>query len=227
MQSALRQVIKKTLRFVGYSVWAYQKDWPELWSKFKDFQLLFEEIKAKTVVTQDRCFMLYQLAKYANSKDGEVAELGVYKGGSAKLISKTCPKKEVHLFDTFSGMPEEDPAIAHRCKGDFLNISLESVKEFLTDCHNVVFHPGFFPDTADVIKDKRFCFVYMDGDLYQSAKDCLEFFYDKMVSGGVIVFDDYEWKDCPGVKEALDEFFVNKPENLIVTAKYQVAMIKI
>jgi len=195
--------------------------------KCDDFQSLFEESKGRAVVTHDRCFMLYQFAKYAEGKPGEMAELGVYKGGTARLLANTCPNKPLHLFDTFAGLPEEDPSVLCRCKGEFTDTSLEAVREYLEDCQNVVFHPGYFPDTADVVRDKLFSFVYMDGDLYQSTLDCFEFFYDRMVVGGVIVLDDYDWKDCPGVKEAACEFLADKPENLIIAARYQGLLIKL
>jgi len=142
------------------------------------------------------------------------------------LIAKACPGKSVHLFDTFSGMPAETRGIDFHKKGDFADTSLDSVKTFLNDCSSVIFHPGFFPDTAAAIKDKKFCLVYIDVDIYQSVKDCLEFFYHRMVPGGVMLFDDYEWKDCPGVKKAIVEFLTNKPETSVITTRYQCVLIK-
>jgi predicted O-methyltransferase YrrM len=123
-------------------------------------------------------------------------------------------------------MPEALSGIDIHKKGDFADTSLESVKEFLGDCNNVVFHPGFFPVTAEPVKDKKFCFVYFDADLYQSTKSCLEFFYPRMVRGGVMIFDDYEWKGCPGLKKAIEEFLADKSEIPIITAKYQCMLLK-
>jgi O-methyltransferase len=225
-QSIFEKVVKKAFSFVGLNVSKYHGEYPEIWSNIDDFKLLFREIESHTVVSQDRCFMLYQMARYAESKEGEIAEVGVYKGGTGKLIAKTCPGKSVHLFDTFSGMPQETRSIDLHRKGDFADTSLDSVKMFLSDCGNVIFHPGFFPDTAEVVKDKKFCLVYIDVDIYQSVKDCLEFFYHRMVPGGVMLFDDYEWKDCPGVKKAIIEFLTNKPETPVITTRYQCVLIK-
>jgi hypothetical protein len=69
----VKEIIKRIFKLMGLKI---QKDLPQLWNDVADFQLLFEEIKVKTVVHQDRCFMLYQLARYANAIDGEVAEVG-------------------------------------------------------------------------------------------------------------------------------------------------------
>jgi hypothetical protein len=214
-------------KLIGLKVQRYDNNYPELWSKDKDFRLLFKEIQKYTVVSQDRCFMLYQMAQYANNKKGEIAEVGVYKGGTGKLIAKTCPNKRVHLFDTFSGMPKENPTIDHHKQGDFSDTSLESVKVFLKDCDNVVFHPGFFPDTANAIKDTVFSLVYIDVDIYKSVKNCLEFFYDKMVPAGVMIFDDYEDSRCPGVKKAITEFASYKAESPIITTRHQCMLLKV
>jgi predicted O-methyltransferase YrrM len=202
-------------------------DFPAFWNDNREFRSLFSEIEGRTVVTEDRCFMLYQLVRHASQKEGEIAEIGVYKGGTGKLIARSCPDKEVHLFDTFSGMPKTDASEDHHAEGDFFDTSLESVQEFLKECTNVVFHPGFFPDTADAVRDRQFCFVYIDVDIYQSVKDSLEFFYDKLVQGGIIVIDDYEFVVCPGVKKAIDEFLIDKEEVPIVTANYQCMLIKL
>ena len=224
--SKIEKAVKKIFKFAGLQVKTYDQTLPDPWSNIGYFQQLFKEIEARTVVSQDRCFMLYQMAKYADGKDGEMAEVGVYKGGTAKIISKTCPQKTVHIFDTFAGMPDVVCGIDVHRKGDFLDTSIESVKSFLSDCSNVVFHPGFFPDTAETVKDKKFCFVYVDVDIYQSVKNCIELFYPRMVSGGVMVFDDYEWKGCPGVKKAIDEFLAGKKEIPIITTKYQCMLLK-
>jgi hypothetical protein len=170
--------------------------------------------------------MLYQLAKYANAKDGEIAEVGVYKGGTGKLIAKACPDKIVHLFDTFSGMPREDSSIDHHTEGDFSDTCLASVEKFLKGCDNIVFHPGFFPSTGHCVKDRSFCFAHIDVDIYKSVTHCLEFFYDRIVQGGLMVFDDYGWKACPGVKKAVGEFLLDKAEIPIVTTRYQCMLIK-
>ena len=39
----------------------------------------------------------------ARRVEGDFAELGVYQGGSARLIHHYAPERVLHLFDTFSG----------------------------------------------------------------------------------------------------------------------------
>ena len=45
----------------------------------------------------------------------------------------------------------------------------------------------------------------MDCDLLQSVRAALDYFVPRMVTGGTIVFDDYEWPHCPGVATAIHE----------------------
>lgn len=199
---------------------------PRLVFPGSEFKRIYLEIKPRTLVGKPRCLWLWRLVKFAAKNRGDIAEIGVYKGGTARLLARSCPQKTVYLFDTFSGMPDVDPEIdAHRA-GEFADTSLESVQDFLKDAPNVSFRQGFFPDTAAGLEDHVFCFVNIDVDIYSSTKSCLEFFYPRMVPGGVISFDDYKWKKCAGVKKAIDEFLVGKPEKVIEMEEFQCAIIK-
>ena len=94
----------------------------------------------------------------------------------------------------------------HR-KGDFKDTSLENVQTYLCDKPNCLFFPGWLPESAGVLKEEKFCFVHLDLDLYQSTKAAIEIFWPRLVDGGVIVFDDWEWQRCPGVKKSIQEYF--------------------
>ena len=172
-----------------------------------NFRSIFVEVKDRTFCDTAKCFYLYSLVKSVQDKEGEIAEVGVYRGGTGKLIAKASPKP-VHLFDTFTGLPEATAKVDRLVRGELANTSVEEVRMFLADCPNVVIYPGMFPATGGPVADKKFCFVHIDTDNYRSIAECLKFFYPRMVLGGVMVIDDYEWFDCPGVKKAIDEFFV-------------------
>lgn len=152
------------------------------------------------------CTMLEKVKKI----EGDIAEVGVYKGGSAKLICQIT-NKPIYLFDTFEGLPDvgehDSPILFH--KGDYRG-SLESVKEYLKGYPNLHFCKGLFPDTGEIVKNKKFSFVHLDVDLYKSTVDSLEFFYPRMSKGGVILSHDYP--TTKGVKKAFDEFFKDKLE---------------
>ena len=78
---------------------------------------------------------------------------------------------------------------------------------------------GIFPeDTSTHINDKKFKIVHLDVDTYISYKESLEFFYDRIIIGGYIIFDDYNEPTCLGAT-AINEFFENKKENILQNNK--------
>ncbi len=143
-------------------------------------------------------------------RDGGVAELGVYRGGSAKLI-RHYATGTLHLFDTFAGIPETDSEAGGHKAGDFPS-DADAVQAYVGDA---VLHVGKFPATA--LELARYRFVHVDADTYQSTKAAIEYFVPRMTPGGRIVFDDYGWENCPGVMKAIQEAKL-KPER---SAEYQ------
>lgn len=174
-----------------------------------------EQIKEKNEMFMSDldAYLICTIVEKTKKIEGDIAEVGVYKGGSAKLICQTT-NKLIHLFDTFEGLPDvgeyDSPILFH--KGDYC-CSLEIIKEYLKDYSNVSFYKGIFPYTAGPIKDKKFSFVHLDVDLYKSTIDSLEFFYPRMSRGGVILSHDYP--TTKGVQKAFDEFFKDKTEIVI------------
>lgn len=158
-----------------------------------------------TLITSDRLDTFSKLRPQV--PEGLIAEVGVYKGGSLKVLAKLFDDRPVIGFDTFTGLPEEhwNEEELHK-PGDFNDTSIESVQEFLRDCPNVVLVEGVFPYSAIPFKDKEFALVHADMDFYLGTTLCIEWFWPRLVKGGIIVFDDYKWANCPGVQRALGEF---------------------
>ena len=173
-------------------------------------------------------FNLYQLVLKTQKLPGAIAELGVYRGGSAKLVSLLKGGKELHLFDTFGGMPAVRADVDEHEAGDFADTSLEAVQKYLNGFQNVFFHKGFFPESAkDLVGTPiQFSLVHLDADIYESTKAGLEFFYPRTVTGGMIISHDYRNRHCPGVKLAYDEFFADKPEPVVELWKTQCLVVK-
>lgn len=203
------------------------------WEYDTDSMMLYESVKNKTLVRIDRCYMLYQFAKSASlALEGDVAQVGVYKGGTAKIIV-TCfrhTQQKVYLFDTFEGLP---PVSAH--DGDktvtdkhfkFEDVILSDLKNDFAQFPHVEFRQGLFPSTAVGLEHKKFSFVYLDADLYESTRDGLNFFYPRMVPGGVILLDDYKSDTWPGVIKAVDEFCAQQGISAITTTWWQGLIVK-
>jgi len=143
---------------------------------------------------------------------GEVVEVGVYKGGTARLLALALPHKTVHLFDTFAGMPATNSNFDKHLAGEFSDTSLAAVQEHLKDCRNVHFYQGLFPATSGPIAQTKFSLVHVDADIYDSVRACCEFFYPRLEKDAVMLFDDYGFPTCPGARKAVDDFFSDKPE---------------
>ena len=171
-------------------------------------------------------YTLYSSVKSTSHLRGNIAEVGVYKGGTAKLISEVKGTKNLYLCDTFEGLPETKDKDQFVQKGWLHDTSVESVKEYLKSYENINFLKGIFPHTSEPIIDKEFSFVHLDTNLYQSTLDSLEFFWPRMVTGGRIVSHDYNTTSMPGVKKAFLEFFADQKEKLIEIADSQIMVIK-
>jgi hypothetical protein len=155
---------------------------------------------------------------------GDIAEVGVYRGGSSKLICEAKGNRPLHLFDTFEGLPDSSVNDSKRFhKNQYLS-SLEYIQGLLKGFPNIYFYKGLFPTTAGPVSQKKFSFVHLDVDLYESTKNSLEFFYPRMSKGGVIISHDY--LGSKGVKAAFDKFFDDKPEPVIEVTDSQCLVIK-
>lgn len=123
----------------------------------------------------------------ATTPPGAFAEFGVYKGGSAARLAEVAREqgRELHLFDTFTGMPISGPGDSHMV-GDFADTSEQAVRALIPDA---IFHVGVFPATAPADMP-RIAFFHIDADQYQSYMDAIAWAAPLMVPGGVMWFDD-------------------------------------
>jgi D-glycero-beta-D-manno-heptose 1-phosphate adenylyltransferase len=151
---------------------------------------------------------------------GDVADLGAYRGGASLILRRLAPEKYLHIFDTWDGTPYDDP-LCHHKKGEWVT-SLDECKQLvgtddLTCYHQGIFH-GFVGNKADYPRSesREYCFVYVDMDTEQATRDAIEFFWPRMAHGGVMMFDDYAWEPCAGVKKAVDEMFSGRTTNIAI-----------
>ncbi|MFQ6342842.1 TylF/MycF/NovP-related O-methyltransferase [Campylobacter sp. VTCC 70190] len=163
--------------------------------------------------TLPRRFFLKRFAQLYRNIEGNMAEVGVFRGEFAKKINEYFSDKKLYLFDTFEGFDDkdlryEDNSEKHK-NNNFTNTSLELVMGKMPHKENVIIKKGYFPQSVmddKNLENERFCFVSLDTDLYKPILEGLDFFYPKMVKGGVIVIDDYYSQLYTGVKKAVDEF---------------------
>lgn len=142
--------------------------------------------------------------------EGNIAEVGVFKGDFAKRLNRLFPDKTLYLFDTFEGFNTADIA-ADRSLGfstgdqNFSATSIPLVRAKMAYPENCIFKKGFFPDTARDVED-AFCLVSLDTDLYAPIYEGLKFFYPRLVRGGYIFVHDFNNEHYKGSREAVIQF---------------------
>jgi O-methyltransferase len=172
----------------------------------------------------ERLYVIEQLAKYCNSLKGDYAECGTYLGSSAFFLAKHAPQS-VFLFDSWEGLSAPSNVDGdYWSKGD-LKSNLETAQENLKNFTNIEFFKGWIPSRFIEVSNRSFALVHIDVDIYQPTKDTLEFFWDRVVPGGVIICDDYGFANCAGAKKAMDDFF-DSVSNVISLPTGQALVIK-
>ena len=143
---------------------------------------------------------------------GCLVECGVYKGAHPITMSYICQvtgvTREIWLFDSFEGITErgeedDSPRIAHLRRGDF-KCTIEEVRKNLVKCSIDVkairFVKGWFHETVPLTQVSAIALLRLDADLYESTKICMQHLYNKVVTGGFVVVDDWNYS---GVQKAV------------------------
>lgn len=213
-----------------YTRWSKPYPLFSAWLGDPEFRGLYDGIERHTVVSPDRCYMLFALARYASQLNGDFAECGVYKGGTALLLSRiltsASAKKDLLLFDSFEGLPQSSTADNYYKGGEFSNTSAEAVANLVSGFEFARIRKGWIPETFKGLEDKRFAFVHVDVDLYQPALDCCSFFYPRLVPGGVLLFDEYGFPSARGEKQAVDEWCAGQADHPISLVSGQGMIVK-
>jgi O-methyltransferase len=145
-----------------------------------------------------------------NELQGNVAELGVYKGKFARYINLYFSNRTLYLFDTFEGFDVRDVEKEKQKSfstgdQDFSNTSIEAVLKLMPNPKQCRPIKGFFPESARDVDDS-FVFVSLDADLYEPIYSGLQFFYPKLVRGGYIFVHDFNNDSYKGSRKAVEQF---------------------
>lgn len=168
--------------------------------------------------------------KQTSTVRGEIVEFGIFKGNSffrwikfRDLLEQTSSRKVIG-FDIFGDFPEahfkEDKekrdAFVEETNGG-KSISFEEINELLNAQglnKNVDIIKGDILHTLDAYllqnPHLKISLLHIDVDLYEPTKHILEKLYNRVTTGGIIIFDDYG--AFAGTNKAVDDFFENKAE---------------
>jgi O-methyltransferase len=161
---------------------------------------------------------------------GAVVEIGCYAGRTSVLLRKVidhfAPERELHVYDSFQGLPAAGPYDTDYTGEGQLATSVETLLATFArwGVDPPVVHPGWFHETLPTGLPDSICFAYLDGDLYESVRTGLECVYPRLSRHAVVIVDDYcdpekspkAFSMFPGAKKACDEFFADKPEDVSV-----------
>jgi O-methyltransferase len=212
------------------------------------FAAAYDEIKENKAFNQYKsphteCWRLHLLvwaAQHALALDGDFVECGAFRGDRASVITQMTDfarqKKTFYLYDTFSGF-----APAYSSPADFPDgpgffdhahklFSEPGIFEGLTqrfrDYPNVRIVRGVLPDIlADVVPDK-IAFMHMDLNSPAASVGSLEVLFDRIVPGGMVIFDDYGWYAYRREKELEDPFVASRGHQILELPTGQGLLVK-
>ena len=202
------------------------------WHLDAEITRLIEDLQERqtlTLVDFDRLWTLKWAFLQTAELGGEIWELGVYRGGSAlylkRLMSGLRIDTTLRLFDSFEGLPAPAGIDKHR-EGEFGDTSLAEVRNLVGSEPHIDYRKGWIPHTFDGLGDVPIRFAHIDLDLYQPILDATDFVYQRLVPGGIIVYDDYGFDSCPGARKAVDEFYADKPESPLYLPTGQAVIVR-
>jgi hypothetical protein len=199
-------------------------------------------VRGWTMTGNDKLFALIQAVRYVVRHEipGDIVECGVWRGGSMQAAARTLiacgdTGRDLHLFDTFEGMPPpSDKDVRHdgRPADELLAAaesreksmvwavaSLEDVRDGMAKVpyppERVHFVEGKVEDTIPAAAPERISILRLDTDWYESTRHELEHLYSRLSPGGVLILDDYGYWE--GARQAVDEFLAETGERLLLT----------
>jgi len=157
-----------------------------------------------------RFFRLVGLVEQCASLEEDIAECGCWRGLSSYLICSTLKKLDAsvsgrgyHIFDSFQGLSQPTSLDGGAGFSGEFSAKLDEVRGNLASFPDIMFHPGWIPASLVGLAERRYRFVHVDVDLFEPTAGAVAYFVPRLVSGGLLVCDDYNW---PGARKAIDDY---------------------
>jgi O-methyltransferase len=205
----------------------------------KAAKAIINRVKPRTMTNHAKLFGLVLATRYVarHQIPGDIVECGVWRGGSMQAVALTLLEagvtdRELHLFDTFEGMPPPTSKdVRHdgvsaaelmetrdRTKLVWAVATLDDVRTGMAEidypAERVHFHEGMVEKTIPAESPERIALLRLDTDWYESTRHELEHMYDRLSPGGVLIIDDYgHWE---GSRRAVDEFLTTTGTPLLL-----------
>lgn len=193
------------------------------------FWQIVREVHDFTQLAIEPMWSLYEAVRYLTARGikGDFIECGVFFGGASMLIAKTLlsledASRELWLYDSFEGFVGEQTNddvtwygdTIERRFPDFEDIAKNNIASTGYPLEKIRLAKGDIEKTAADNKNGDIALLRLDTDTYHSTKAELEHFYPKLVSGGILIIDDYG--HAFGARRAVDEYFAEPSKPLLL-----------
>ncbi len=186
---------------------------------------------------QWRIHVLCWAAQHAMHLEGDFADCGVHTGIFARAIVNYVnfqnSNKKYYLLDTFSGLDAKYSTEKELERNQLMgydqedtNLLYKQVMNTFKD-FNVKVIKGPVPETLLEVDTDKISYLSVDMNCIAPEIAALEFFWDKMVSGGIIVLDDYGYANSTNdQKKAHDAFAASRKVQILTLPTCQGLIIK-
>jgi O-methyltransferase len=183
---------------------------------------------------QWRVYIVCWFANMVKDLDGDFVECGVNTGAYARAVmeyvdfNKT--GKTFYLFDTFSGLVKSQITDKEKEAGIEMYLDkYEDVYEAVTktfEGFRTRIVKGMVPDTLSEFNSDKICYLSIDMNVVEPEIAAANYFWDKIVPGGVVILDDYGFPQHKEQKIAFDKFASEKNVSILSLPTAQGIIIK-
>ena len=162
-----------------------------------------------------RVYVCCWAAMHAKNLPGDFVECGVNTGilslAVCDYIDFNSTSKNFWLFDTFEGIPESQMSDKEkplrrveneRFYADVWNLARTNFAPYPKAC----LIRGMVPDTLPQAAVEKACYLSIDMNIAAPEKAVIEYFWPKLVTGAVVILDDYAWQGYEEQKQVMDGF---------------------
>lgn len=183
-----------------------------------------------------RVYISCWAAQKAKRLEGDFVECGVNKGVISKTIVEyidfyNIQNKKFYLFDTYEGLvPEQQLEQIEKDKYSFwknyYTPCYEETKKAFQQYPNVSLVKGIVPESLHTVQIDKVAYLSIDMNCAYPEIEAIKFFWDKLVSGAVVILDDYAWRTHEPQKNAFDSFCLSKNVEILTLPTGQGMIIK-
>jgi hypothetical protein len=172
---------------------------------------------------------------HASRLPGDFVECGVNTGifslAVCEYIDFNRTGKRFWLFDTFNGIPDSQMSEAERqlrsgensrMYPECFDLAVRNFSAFPT----AALVRGLVPETLSTVPIDKVCYLSLDMNIAAPERAAIEYFWPRLVPGGIVVLDDYAWLGYEEQKAAMDDFAASVAVEILTLPTGQGVLLK-